>query len=55
MFSIREEKPEDVTAIRLVNECAFGQSEEANVIDKLRRKREPNRVFCIKSWFCYVK
>ena len=37
MFSIREEKPEDVAGIRLVNERAFKQPAEANIIDKLRQ------------------
>ncbi len=37
MFIIREEKPEDVVGIRLVNECAFEQPEEANIVDKLRK------------------
>jgi putative acetyltransferase len=37
MFSIREEKTEDVAGIRLVNESAFKQPEEANIIDKLRQ------------------
>jgi putative acetyltransferase len=33
---IRSEKPQDVAAIRLVNEQAFGGSAEANTIDLLR-------------------
>ncbi len=37
MASVREELPEDVNAIRLVNTQAFGRTEEANVIDKLRQ------------------
>ena len=37
MFSIREEKPEDVVGIRLVNESAFEQPQEANVVDRLRK------------------
>jgi putative acetyltransferase len=37
MFLIREEKQEDVTGIRLVNESAFKQPAEANIVDKLRQ------------------
>ncbi len=37
MFIIREENSEDVVGIRLVNECAFEQPEEANIVDKLRK------------------
>jgi len=36
MFSIREEKPEDIAGIRVVNESAFERPEEANIIDKMR-------------------
>ena len=36
MISVREEKPADISAVRVVNERAFGQPEEANVVDKLR-------------------
>jgi putative acetyltransferase len=34
---IREERPEDKIAIRKVNEQAFGQPQEANLVDTLRR------------------
>lgn len=37
MIAIREEQPEDVAAIRAVNEEAFGQPAEARLVDKLRR------------------
>jgi len=37
MASVREELPEDVNAIRLVNTQAFGRTEETDVIDKLRQ------------------
>ena len=37
MFSIREEKPEDIAGIRRVNECAFEKSAETNIVDKLRQ------------------
>ena len=34
---VRSEKPEDVPAIRIVNELAFGGAAEADLIDALRR------------------
>jgi putative acetyltransferase len=34
---VREEQPEDISAIRAVNEKAFGQPQEASVVDKLRQ------------------
>lgn len=37
MISIREEQPQDKNAIREVNIRAFGQSEEADIVDKLRQ------------------
>jgi len=37
MATVREELPEDINAIRLVNIGAFGRTQEADVIDKLRR------------------
>lgn len=36
MIIIREERPEDVEAIRRVNLAAFGQPAEAEVVDRLR-------------------
>jgi putative acetyltransferase len=36
MIVIREEKPEDAADIRQVNEQAFGQAAEANLVDALR-------------------
>lgn len=36
VYLIREEQPEDISGIRLVNELAFGQPQEANIIDALR-------------------
>jgi putative acetyltransferase len=36
MVIIRQEKPEDLSAIRLVNEQAFEQPDEANLVDALR-------------------
>ena len=38
MTTIREEKPEDTSAIRLVVEQAFGQPNEANLVDLLRER-----------------
>ena len=38
MLSIRPETPEDVDSIRYVNEQAFGQKQEAELIDRLRRR-----------------
>jgi putative acetyltransferase len=37
MISIRPEQPEDIAPIRAVNERAFGQAEEANIVDRLRQ------------------
>jgi putative acetyltransferase len=36
MISIRLERPDDIPAIRLVNELAFERPEEADLVDKLR-------------------
>lgn len=36
MIEIREERPGDVTAIRELNTLAFGQDQEANIVDALR-------------------
>lgn len=36
MVTIREERPEDIEAIRAVNQEAFGQPQEARLIDALR-------------------
>jgi putative acetyltransferase len=38
MISIRREIPEDIDYIRYVNEQAFGQKEEAEIVDKLRAR-----------------
>ena len=37
MIRIREEQPQDIKAIRKLNIRAFGQAQEADVVDKLRR------------------
>lgn len=36
MIEIREERPEDVAAIRNVNRRAFNQNQESNIVDALR-------------------
>jgi putative acetyltransferase len=36
VIEIRNERPDDIPAIRDVNERAFGQDEEANIVDALR-------------------
>ena len=38
MLTIRRETPKDIDSIRYVNEQAFGQKEEAEIIDKLRKR-----------------
>jgi len=38
MAIVRPEKPEDGRAVRRVNERAFGQEAEANLVDALRRR-----------------
>jgi putative acetyltransferase len=37
VLTIRQEKPEDVAAVRRVNELAFEQPAEADLVDKLRQ------------------
>jgi len=37
MTTIRKEEPGDIRVIRYVNEQAFGQDNEANIIEKLRK------------------
>jgi len=37
MVRVREELPEDIKAIRSVNTRAFGRTQEADLVDKLRR------------------
>jgi putative acetyltransferase len=36
LINIREECPEDIEAIRMVNKKAFGQSQEGRIVDALR-------------------
>ncbi len=40
MIIIREERPEDVEAIRRINKEAFGQQAEAEIVDRLREACE---------------
>ena len=37
MITIREEQPRDIKTIRDLNKRAFGQTQEADLVDKLRR------------------
>jgi predicted N-acetyltransferase YhbS len=39
MIDIRNERPEDIPSIRAVNEQAFGQPMEAEIVDNLRASR----------------
>ena len=39
LIEIREERPDDVTAVREVNRRAFGQEQESNIVDALRTNR----------------
>jgi putative acetyltransferase len=39
LVEIREERPDDVAAIRDVNQRAFGQDQESNLVDALRSNR----------------
>jgi len=41
MILIREEKKQDIEAIRQVNNKAFGQPQEADIVDKLRNNSNP--------------
>ena len=36
LIEIREERPSDIPAILDLNKCAFGQDQEANIVDALR-------------------
>jgi putative acetyltransferase len=36
LIEIREERPDDIAAIRDVNRRAFGQDQEGNLVDALR-------------------
>jgi len=38
MLTIRREAPEDIDAIRHVNEQAFGRATEADLVDQLRSR-----------------
>ena len=36
MVTIRQEQPDDIAAVRVVNEAAFGQSAESRIVDSIR-------------------
>ena len=40
-MQIRPERPEDIAAIRMVHETAFGNSAEAHLVDALRLQAQP--------------
>jgi predicted N-acetyltransferase YhbS len=43
MIAVRHERPEDAVAIRRINKLAFGQPNEARLVDTLRASaRLPN-------------
>ena len=39
LIEIREERPDDIAAVREVNRRAFEQEQESNIIDALRTNR----------------
>lgn len=41
MITIRAEREDDYSEVRIVNELAFGQSNEANLVDALREHARP--------------
>jgi len=49
MLTIRRERPEDINSIRYVNEQAFGQKDEAELIDKLRN-RDTVTLSLVSGW-----
>lgn len=42
MITVRAETSEDIDAVRLVNESAFGRAEEARLVDALRAATRPH-------------
>ncbi len=40
MVTVRPEQPEDIPAVRRVNEAAFGQPDEAELVDRLRAQTD---------------
>ncbi len=40
MVEVRIEQPDDIDAVRLVNDQAFGQPDEGRIVDKLRKSCE---------------
>ena len=41
MITVRTEKTDDISAVRRVNELAFGRTDEAALVDRLRLATEP--------------
>ncbi|MBI1733886.1 MAG: N-acetyltransferase [Candidatus Rokubacteria bacterium] len=41
MITVREERPEDESAIRDVNAAAFGRAIEGDIVDRLRKEARP--------------
>ena len=41
MITVRAENPDDISAVRRVNELAFGQPNEAALVDELRKAADP--------------
>ena len=39
LIEIREERPDDIAAVRDLNKRAFGQDQESNIVDALRNNR----------------
>lgn len=52
MIIVRAEKTEDHTSVRIVNELAFGQPNEANLVDALRADAHPfiSLVAVVDGW-----
>ena len=49
MITIRREQPDDITTVHLINEKAFGQPAEANLVDTLRTAC-PNALSLVALW-----
>ncbi len=53
-MTIRSEKPEDIPAIRVVNERAFGGAAEADLVDALRRNGKATISLVAEDGGCVV-
>ncbi|HEY7180006.1 MAG TPA: N-acetyltransferase [Blastocatellia bacterium] len=53
-MTVRPEKPEDVPAIRVVNEQAFGRPAEADLVDALRRNGKATLSLVAEDNACIV-